>query len=102
MPDDELAMLARRIDCPVPWCSGLWIDHGGDGADPGQWLHEDEHGTDLPHGAFLGRSQLGGGPVEWSLTMRGDGAQYSMFSAGDPAEFAQILRDIADAISPDA
>ena len=90
--------IERRIDCPLDWCAGAWLAHGGDGAEPDQWLHEAEHAIGLPHGAGLDRSRLGAGPDEWSLAMQGDGARYSMGTALDPRELAVMLRDVADAV----
>ena len=60
----------RRIDCPVAWCTGSWLDHGGDGAPPAAWVHSDD-GIALVHGAALYRSQIGTGAVEWDLIIGG-------------------------------
>ena len=99
--DAELAAMRRdmrrRIACPVPWCDGRWLDHGGDGCAPDEWLHTDG-GIDLPHGASLLRSQIGASPVEWSLAIDGDSGSMSVYQDTDPATFAHRLRQIADAI----
>jgi hypothetical protein len=94
---DDLAMLNRRIDCPIDWCGGRWFEHGGEGDDPDTWLHEEEPGIELPHGASLRRSQVGSGPVMWSLAIPFDEDQYGIRSFGDRATAARWLRDMADA-----
>lgn len=100
----ELAELRRRIDCPVSWCEGRWFDHGGDGSDPDEWYHEDGDGIDLPHGAFLGRSRVGSGPVSWSLVLPGARGAHVDYRASseDPGDLARQLRDMADAIDAHA
>lgn len=95
--DDALRDIRRRIDCPVLWCSGRWLEHGGDGQGPEDWVHDDEQGYALPHGAELHRSQIGAGPVEWTLNMRGEGASFTL-ELSTPAKYARRLRDIADEI----
>lgn len=96
--DEERAELRRRIDCPLAWCEGRWLDHGGDGAPPATWLHDDGHGIDLPHGASLHRSRVGSGPDEWSLALQGAGGRFSIPPATGARQYAELLRDIADRI----
>lgn len=94
--DDATAveMLRRRIDCPVPWCGGLWIDHGGDGAEPDRWLHDEAEGIDLPHDTAFYRSQQGTGPMVWTLVVGG-----AVIARGsNPGQLAAMLREVADAV----
>jgi hypothetical protein len=78
LPPELRAKVARRIECPVAWCSGIWLEHGGDGSAPGHWVHDDADGIPLPHGAHLYRSQVGGGAIEWTLVVQGDGQSVSL------------------------
>lgn len=89
----------RRIDCPVSWCAGRWLQHGGDGAEPEDWVHDEETAILLPHGAQLTRSQVGAGPTEWSLLMPGDGGASFSLEPMSPQAYAAWLRDIATAIN---
>lgn len=91
---EEHAAIERRIDCPVPWCRGGWLEHGGDGLPPEQWLHEEDHGHDLGHDAWIGRSQQGAGPIEWSFVMD----RHNITDAHDPHDLSAMLRSVADAI----
>lgn len=88
----------RRIDCPVAWCAGRWLQHGGDGAAPEDWVHDEEIAMLLPHGAQLTRSKVGAGPIEWSLLLPGDGDASFSLEPMRPASYAAWLRDIAAAI----
>lgn len=63
---------SRAIDCPIPWCEGRWLDHGGDGGAPHDWVH---HGNlvalddiaALPEStAFTERVQFGSGAPGWT------------------------------------
>lgn len=66
--DAELrAAMRRRIDCPLPWCSGTWLDHGGDGQPPSDWIHASEDPAPIGGGAGVIRQQDGGGAEAWSL-----------------------------------
>ncbi|GAA1769733.1 hypothetical protein [Agromyces humatus] len=77
--DDEitdaefLAMNHRRIDCPLSWCRGRYLDHGGDGAEPDAWVHE---GEDIKLGSLGSAAfiRVGAGPVRlaMSLELRGE------------------------------
>ena len=91
---DERAELERRIDCPVPWCDGSWLQHGGDGAPPEDWFHEERRGIDLGHDAWLSRSQEGAGPIVWSFAMD----RHNITESTDPCQLAQMLRSIAAGI----
>lgn len=94
-PDETaLELLRRRIDCPVPWCGGLWIDHGGDGAEPEAWLHDETEGIDLPYGTAFYRSQQGAGPLTWSLVVGG----VVIARGSEPRRLAAMLRDVAAAV----
>ena len=83
-----------RLACPVEWCTGYVVDHGGDGAEPDDWRHSDD-GTDLVHGAALYRSQHGAGPVVWEMVAGGS----VVAVGGDLAQLADRLREIADAVA---
>lgn len=83
-----------RIGCPVPWCTGYVIDHGGDGSEPDAWRHSDD-GTDLVHGAALYRSQLGAGPTVWEMVAGGA----TVARGTDLGLLADKLREIADAVA---
>lgn len=95
---DWRAQLRRRIDCPVPWCDGRWLQHGGDGAAPDDWVHDEEYATTLPHGAHLSRSQVGAGPIEWSLAIEGDGGSVFSLAPMSPGDYAELLEQIAAAL----
>lgn len=84
-------MLRRRIECPVHWCEGRWVDHGGDGSAPEDWEHSDE-GIRTAHGGVLFRSQLGTGQSEWSLAVGGQ----VVASSSDLGRLSAQLRNIAD------
>jgi len=98
LTDEDRQRLARRIDCPVPWCEGRWIDHGGDGSGPDDWEHEDGDGIALTPDARLGRWQVGASPVEWSLYLDTDAGTVNLGTALDPRQLAERLRTIATAI----
>lgn len=98
LPPELADQLGRRIDCPVSWCSGIWLEHGGDGASPDEWVHDDPKGIALPYGAHLYRSQMGAGPVEWSLTVDGDGQRVNLAPAS-LTDYVKVFREIAAAIS---
>lgn len=98
MFEEELDSIRRRIDCPVEWCSGRWIEHGGDGAAPDEWVHSDDRGVELGCGATLLRDQLGAGPVTWMLHAEHDGQRFAFTTATSPGEIARTLRDLADRI----
>lgn len=95
---DERADLGRRIDCPVPWCEGRWLDHGGDGRPPEAWLHEEDIGIELGHQAVLSRSRVGAGAVEWLFAIE----HVSIMSGREPHEIALALRSIASCIDAQA
>ena len=92
--DHWRAQLHRRIDCPVPWCTGFVLDHGGNGADPDNWRHSDD-GTDLAYGAALYRSQHGARPVVWEMVAGGT----VVAVGGDLAQLAVRLQEIAEAVA---
>lgn len=99
MSDEELrSLLSRRIDCPVPWCAGRWVDHGGEGQPPERWVHQDDDGFALPHGATLARDQEGAGPVTWSLYVEWDGTTSAVRNDTDLRRIAQVLRDLAASV----
>jgi len=92
--EDARQAMARRIECPVAWCDGAWLDHGGQGAPPDEWVHTGADAIDLPGGASLSRWSEGAGPVVWSLFI---GAQ-AVADGTDLAAIAAQLRQIADAV----
>lgn len=95
MSDDEaLERIERRIDCPLEWCHGAWLEHGGDGSDPDQWVHEAHAGIELGHGAALYRTREGAGPDQWSFIWGGQ----SIAWGHEPARLARMLREVADAV----
>lgn len=99
LDDDEFrAQLRRRIDCPVEWCAGIWLDHGGEGQPPEQWVHQDEFGFVLPHGATLFRDQEGSSPVSWLLHIEWEGTNCAVRCDTKLGAMAARLREIASAI----
>ncbi len=99
MLDDEIrAQLSRRNDCPVEWCARMWLDHGGGGQPPEEWVHQDERGFALPHGASLSRDQEGAAPVTWLLHVEWDGTTCAVRQDTDLRAMAARLRDVAAAI----
>jgi hypothetical protein len=97
--DDEFrAQLRRRIDCPVEWCAGIWLDHGGEGQPPELWVHQDENGFALPNGASLWRDQEGSGPVTWLLYIEWDGTNCAVRCDTELGAMVARLREIASAI----
>lgn len=64
---DGLGLL-ERFDCPVPWCAGYRPEHGGEGEEPGAWLHtgEDEQ---LGAGATAVRVARGAGPSRYAVML---------------------------------
>ncbi|WP_344049836.1 hypothetical protein [Microbacterium aoyamense] len=78
----------------MTWCSGRWLDHGGDGEPPERWLHADDDGIDLPHGAILYQSQEGAGPG--SVMLVND--KMELATAASMTDLIRILRALADAI----
>lgn len=86
----EREELARRIDCPVSWCEGRWLQHGGDGAPPHEWFHE-EREVALGHDAYLSRSQVGAAPVVWAFSMRNQ----HIVDTTEPLELAHALGELA-------
>jgi hypothetical protein len=95
MTPAERAEFERRIACPVLWCDGRWLEHGGDGQPPELWLHEDESGMEIAPGAVLTRAQEGSAPVVWSLAVDGN----CVLDFDDPRALARRLRLLADAVS---
>ena len=83
----------EAIECPIEWCTGHLLDHGGDGAGPEDWLHSD-YGVELVHGVALYRSQVGSGPLEWEVVVGGATLAIGL----DPANLARKLRDIAGGV----
>ncbi|WP_404433152.1 hypothetical protein LG299_02345 [Microbacterium lacus] len=98
-PDEIAAKIRRRIDCPVEWCAGAWLEHGGEGQPPEQWVHSDLHGFRLPHGATLSRDQEGSGPLTWLLHAEWDGTSLLVRHGTDLHQIAAELRAMADAIN---
>lgn len=96
--EEALESAARSIDCPIEWCSGEWLDHGGQGQSPESWVHHDREGFALPHGARLFRDQLGSDPVDWILTLEHDGISAAVVCADDLGVITSILRTIASAV----
>lgn len=82
----------RAFDCPIEWCDGSWIDHGGMGHYPDLWEH---YGIlhELPHGAFVQASSQGAGRAELTVAI-----DAQLFDALPPHTASIILREIADAI----
>jgi hypothetical protein len=93
MNGDEATTMGHRIECPVEWCAGSWIDHGGDGAGPNEWLHSDD-GREIVHGAALYRSRRGTGEDVWEMIAGG----HVLARGRDLARLAVVLRDIAGAV----
>lgn len=98
MSDAELrATLHRLIDCPIAWCEGRWLDHGGEGNGPETWLHE-APATSLPltesgtGQGYLSRFREGSGPDKWSVHIAVD------HTSTDQTALIAALRDTADAI----
>ncbi|GEK86815.1 hypothetical protein GCM10007198_14040 [Microbacterium aerolatum] len=86
--------LHRSISCPVEWCSGSILDHGGAGDEPGDWVHSDGPGVVVMPGLTLCRSQIASGPVRWHLFSRVE----EVAQAGTRQELADVLRICASAI----
>lgn len=89
---EEHAALVRRIDCPVTWCDGRWMDHGGDGAEPENWYHAGDFA--LQHGARVGPHREGTGPIVWSFAL----ARHEVMVTDDLREVVQMLRAVADEV----
>lgn len=85
--------MSNRIDCPIEWCTGSRLDHGGDGAEPETWVHSDD-GTELVHGAALYRARTGTGADEWELIVGGQLIGHGV----DLTVLSERLRDLADAV----
>lgn len=72
---EHMDEMQRRIECPLPWCTGQIESHGGDGSAPDEWLHQAEP-IPLPLGelqyssAFVTLCQLGAGPVTWDVFIK--------------------------------
>lgn len=96
--DEALERAARQIDCPVEWCAGGWLEHGGGGQSPEDWVHQDALGFNLPFGAHLDRDQQGTGPVTWMLSLECDGVRSPVRSDADIHALASMLRRLADAV----
>jgi hypothetical protein len=64
--EEALAASARQIDCPIEFCVGRQIDHGGLGDEPDAWLHEgeDEPVFGVLSGSFV---RIGTGPVRYAV-----------------------------------
>lgn len=92
------AQIERRIACPIEWCSGRWLQHGGEGQSPDQWIHEDDDGIALVHGAKLHRDQEGVGPVTWALYIECDGTTSTVLAATALGNLADVLSDLSGAI----
>jgi hypothetical protein len=89
----EQANAASRFTCPVQWCAGYVPDHGGDGAEPGDWVHT---GADerLPAGAVGYPAQQSGGALEYGIVLAG--AELGHTHGADAlAVFAGELRALA-------
>lgn len=91
----------RRIDCPISWCTGRWIEHGGYGEEPDQWVHTGAMVRfpaidDLPESqAFIERIRFGSGTDGWNGQVKvGDGA----FETGLPT-VVLALREVASQIA---
>lgn len=94
MSDEQTAaQLRQRFECPVSWCTGSWLDHGGDGTGPDEWLHSDD-GREIVHGAALYRSREGAGPDMWEMVAGGQ----VVARGHDLARLAEVLRDLAGAV----
>lgn len=65
--------MGARIECPISWCRGGHLSHGGDGAPPEEWEHF-SGARDLGHGLALSRIQVGSELPRWHLT-RADGEE---------------------------
>ncbi|MGX1694410.1 hypothetical protein ACWIBQ_03370 [Microbacterium keratanolyticum] len=87
MPD-----LLRPIDCPVPWCTGSFSDHGGLGDAPWDWVHADGRGVEVAPGWWLSRSQIGGGAPTWELWPP------ESITGSDPEQLAERLTALARAV----
>lgn len=86
--------MRRRIACPIPWCAGTYLDHGGDGSAPDDWTHTSREPIPLPHGAELMRFRAGTDPDVWTVIH--DGAIVA--ESTSRAEIARTLRAWADAV----
>lgn len=93
--DEELSVMRRRIDCPIAWCDGSWLDHGVDGGEPETWFHQDSSGVALPHGMTLYRSQEAGGDVTLMLVNSAGG---EVAQADCVRVLSEMLRDLAAAV----
>lgn len=81
------------IDCPIEWCAGYLLDHGGTGEAPDEWYHSSA-GITLPHGLMLVRAAHASGPERWIIEGRG----YELVQDADLHVIAARLHEVASAI----
>ena len=94
IPDELHVAMQRRIACPLPWCDGRYLEHGGDGSGPDDWTHMSREPFALSYGAQLSRVRFGTDPDVWTLTR--DTA--SIAEGESLHDLARMLRGWAEAL----
>ncbi len=90
--DEARAILSRlhRFECPVPWCVGFDLDHGGNDAPPEEWVHTSAY-DDLEGLGSGSLTATGGGPVLYWVSIEHEGEH----TRAELGQLAERLRDIA-------
>jgi hypothetical protein len=83
--------LHERFPCPLAWCQGYTWTHGGDNADPSQWLHESAP-QQLAGGVTLNRWATTLDGERWTLRTE---AHAEIHEADTITELADLLAQVS-------
>lgn len=82
-----------RFECPIPWCAGEVWEHGGDGSEPGDWLHSSAD-LDLNASMWAQVWSVGADAPRWGV----HAAREGYIEAEDAESLASMLEAAALAL----